>query len=144
MRTQVPEISKRIDGLIRLLALAMVALFSFAATCNGQSPIPSITARTAPNQFGGSVTIQGSGFPPGNTIRFEYRQVPQFDGAFSAPLRATVDSQGKFEVVDGDIRCTTHDRDANWNNVLISAIDTLAAPSENPATTVSPSVWVCR
>ena len=94
---------------------------------------------------GGEVTIVGTGFPVGHTIRFAYRNVPKFDGAISPAVGATVNAQNQFKVTDPDVKCRTTiaDRDTDFPNVLISAVDQQGTGSENAVTTVSPSIWVC-
>lgn len=136
--------SKKVERLMSLVSLVLIVIFASAGSCNNPGPVGSITATTKSNQVGGEVTIKGTGFPAGHTIRFKYQAVPQFNGAFSPPIFANADAQGKFEVTDTSVRCTTHDHDTNWANVMIVAEDSSATVSENPITTVSPSIWICR
>jgi hypothetical protein len=127
-------------------AFVVLALCTTAAVCPNtgkKGAIGSITATTKRNQLGGEITIVGTGFPAGHTIRFEYRNVPNVDGAFSPGLLVTVDPTGNFKITDTEPRCRTRDNATQWPNVLISAIDSSGTSSENPVTTISPSIWIC-
>jgi len=126
--------------------LVVLALSTTAATCpdtNSTGAVGSITATTNRHQLGGEITIAGTGFPAGHTYRFEYRNIPNFDGAFSPGLLVTADATGNFKITDTEPRCRTRDNATQWPNVLISAIDSSGTASENPVTTISPSIWIC-
>jgi hypothetical protein len=126
------------------MGLVLIVLFVSAWSCDDPAPKGSITATTKLNSFGGEVTIKGTGFPAGHTIRFKYQAIPNFDGAFSPPVFASVNPQGSFEVTDTSVRCTTQDRETDWPNVMIVAEDSAAPAPENPVTTVRPGIWICR
>jgi hypothetical protein len=137
MEDNVPSIPRK----MMIGGILLTGLLTAAATCPG--PAGSITATTKRNQLGGEITIKGTGFEPGHTIRFKYQGIPDFVGAFSPGIFVNVDGTGSFQITDTSVRCTTRDTTIERPNVLIIAEDSTAPPPENPVTTVSPSIWIC-
>ena len=125
----------------RALALSL-AIIASVGSCTGSAPVGSISATTERHQLGGYVIIKGTSFPAGGKFRFEFRNVPGISGFYTQGY-ATADAQGKFEATTS-FNCTTRDRETDWPNVLISAVDVTGGASEFPVTTVGPGIWVCR
>jgi hypothetical protein len=126
-----------------LMALTIITITVLSLSCTNNAPIGTITATTKRNQFGGEVTITGKGFPAGHTIRFRYRGIPARSDEFTPGIFTNADAQGNFKVTDFSVRCNTHDHESDFTNVMIVAIDSQSSATENPVTTVSPSIWVC-
>ena len=106
-------------------------------------PLPlnfGIDVRKRKNQFGGDVTVLGTGFTPGGPVKLSYLNIPHRVGALETGAIITADANGKFTHTD-TFRCVSTNPDDAFIDVEIDALDVksgLIAKAHTAAT-----VWVC-
>ena len=106
-------------------------------------PLPlhfSIDVRKRRNQFGGEVTVTGTGFSPGGQVRLSYLNIPRHVGAWYSGAIITADGNGKFENTDF-VSCVSRNPDDAFLDVEVDALDVKSGLIAKAYT--SATVWVC-
>src|SRR3954464_14148661 len=88
-------------------------------------PLPlhfSIDVRKRRDQFGGEVTVTGTGFSPEGQVKLSYLNIPRRVGALYTGAIITADGNGKFTNTDY-FRCVSRNPDDAFLDVEVDALD---------------------
>jgi len=93
------------------------------------------------DEFGGEVTVTGTGFTPGGPVQLSYLNVPHRVGVVSAGAIITADGNGKFTNTDHFDCVHSRNPDDAFLEVEVDALDVNSGLIAKTYT--SATIWVC-